>query len=1230
MISKIFHFADIHIRKGNVIDSRFTEYDAVIDETICMLNKLYVPDESLCVVCGDIFHHKLQISSHGIVLFNKFITKIANLMPIIIIQGNHDLIQENDDTNNDLIQALLTNIDHPNIHYFDSSGSYAWDDEIQFGLVNIRDMLESHTGSGLVESLPEFPPPVAGKLNIALSHATIKGFQLNKYKKAHHGVPLEWFEGYDLLLLGDIHLQSAKYNTKQEMYYGYPGSLIQQDFGEPMFNHGFLVWNISALKVDGVDKYHVLNTIARGNLRLINDQIHINSYNTYESIETFLKHRNKPTELNLRLWTNDDAHKNTLRNDLIETFKSHGMNARIDITTCNGLDEHTENNEESVFDINFNSLNSTDTLVEFFKSTDNATVLTDFPDWERYIRNIDNVKLKCTDMQSFALPSDIQSKIDKKNDKFGDKIETIGSRTNTPYVHNVLRIMNIQFDWILPFGKHNQFVFKDNTITLINAPNGVGKSAFFECIVLGLFGTTIPSRSNKSTSLSILNKRRPSHDTASNISIEFSINNRMYRIKRDFLEYSAKQSNGVKRLHSNNVLLYENDSLIKSGARLVNSWVETNLCTLKDFLLSTMITQNFDNDFFKLRESEQNELLDSVLNMKAINNMFEIFKEAKKEYKDLKNHTDTFINAIKPTHPFDEEEYSRIKDSCATIESQLEVHTNLYDSIDTTLPKSLRLLDDLVKPSEPLNEILSKEIELTKQLNVLNLHETFYESQFDLMDIEECHLVDDALIETGEKYGIIASRITSPLSQKELHASSLRQCIIKARTANDAFERAEDMLNHTRLTQPDSDINPDNVEQLKDEYNAFDKEFSACKKKYKKLTDVSVLDPPDFDVDNVLAPTVSDHLIDLPDDELTNIANKKIETNLTSVDYSYNHDCWACRKNFNTNESNEAGALLLYREQSRYLEKWTKYLKNKVLIDTYTQLYERYTQWNQTLSELKRIETWKHDMDVARNNTKNAVRNMIELQQTCVDVFQHQQKCNQAFAIKQQLDKVLLGKRYYINEKLRAKYAKDALSNDLIRTKTKLAQLDVARDQEIEYNNQKVRLKDLLHILDQRTTLFNHFTDTLVRYKSWIYNEKLLPAIVNKTNQIVNNLFHHRKLKLCFSYVDNSVVFTVIDEGNTVHMEKLSGAQAFAVSLSFRLALSAVGITKFRCNQLFIDEGFCSFDQHNLLNVPGLMRNLKTLFNEILLVTHLDEIKACADKVVNIDREYGISTLKYH
>jgi DNA repair exonuclease SbcCD nuclease subunit len=117
MFTQIFHLADIHIRMGNYLDSRYTEYLDVINNTIQSFGKLHKIDESICVLCGDIFHHKLQISSHGIVLFYKLVYAIADMMPIVIIQGNHDLIQEKNNENNDLIKALLNNNAHKNIQY---------------------------------------------------------------------------------------------------------------------------------------------------------------------------------------------------------------------------------------------------------------------------------------------------------------------------------------------------------------------------------------------------------------------------------------------------------------------------------------------------------------------------------------------------------------------------------------------------------------------------------------------------------------------------------------------------------------------------------------------------------------------------------------------------------------------------------------------------------------------------------------------------------------------------------------------------------------------------------------------------------------------------------------------------------------------------------------------------------------------------------------------------------
>ncbi len=49
------------------------------------------------------------------------------------------------------------------------------------------------------------------------------------------------FDGYDRVLLGDIH--KFQYMNHQKTI-AYAGSLIQQSFGETIENHGFLKWDL--------------------------------------------------------------------------------------------------------------------------------------------------------------------------------------------------------------------------------------------------------------------------------------------------------------------------------------------------------------------------------------------------------------------------------------------------------------------------------------------------------------------------------------------------------------------------------------------------------------------------------------------------------------------------------------------------------------------------------------------------------------------------------------------------------------------------------------------------------------------------------------------------------------------------------------------------------------------------------------------------------------------------
>lgn len=52
-------------------------------------------------------------------------------------------------------------------------------------------------------------------------------------------------------MAGDIHMRQTLKRKNTEIVY--PGSLIQQDFGETVSKHGFVVWNMETLKHSFID-----------------------------------------------------------------------------------------------------------------------------------------------------------------------------------------------------------------------------------------------------------------------------------------------------------------------------------------------------------------------------------------------------------------------------------------------------------------------------------------------------------------------------------------------------------------------------------------------------------------------------------------------------------------------------------------------------------------------------------------------------------------------------------------------------------------------------------------------------------------------------------------------------------------------------------------------------------------------------------------------------------------
>ncbi len=97
IIKYLIHLADIHIRRTN---ERLEEYKEVFSNLEKdLLDRDLNPDNSLIIVCGDIFHDKELLSPISVELCKYFFNMLSNITNIIVIPGNHDIVENNQDIN---------------------------------------------------------------------------------------------------------------------------------------------------------------------------------------------------------------------------------------------------------------------------------------------------------------------------------------------------------------------------------------------------------------------------------------------------------------------------------------------------------------------------------------------------------------------------------------------------------------------------------------------------------------------------------------------------------------------------------------------------------------------------------------------------------------------------------------------------------------------------------------------------------------------------------------------------------------------------------------------------------------------------------------------------------------------------------------------------------------------------------------------------------------------------
>ncbi len=177
----------------------------------------------------------------------------------------------------------------------------------------------------------------------------------------------------------------------------------------------------------------------------------------------------------------------------------------------------------------------------------------------------------------------------------------------------------------------------------------------------------------------------------------------------------------------------------------------------------------------------------------------------------------------------------------------------------------------------------------------------------------------------------------------------------------------------------------------------------------------------------------------------------------------------------------------------------------------------------------------------------------------------------------------------------------------------------------MEQKKQREKIKDLrkeianLEMLagDRDTGLLNNFKKYLI--------SKIGPLLSYYASHYFSTFTQGKYKEI---EIDENYNIYIYDEGEKFSIERFSGGENDLANLSLRLAISQLISQKSDASLNFIalDEIFGSQDRERRRNVLNALAELKDQFKQILLITHIEDIKDSLEHIIKVyEDEEGIS-----
>ena len=1301
-ITQIYHISDIHIRNTQ----RHIEYKDVFERTYHELKTRIGSNmsSSLIVLTGDIMHAKTELSPESFTMAQNFFKELCVIAPVILIPGNHDCNLSNRDRLDALTPIVSANNKMDNLYYLKKSGIYQYYN-IVFGVTSIFD--DVLIKSSKIDKINWANIKQKNKYKIALYHGPVHGAITDVgYRMNNDQLLADDFEGYDYVMLGDIH--KFQYMNETETI-AYAGSLIQQSYGESLTGHGILKWDLD----EGISNLiEIKNDYGYCTIRIVDGVIASNN----------IKIPRKPRIRFILENTSQIQYQEVLtmlesKHQICEVVKNTDFRTRIHINSPTQA-----------------------------KASATATACTT---QEKIIKSyLRQKKMEADKIDSLL---ELHKKIYQKI--FNDKKDQVADTMHNATKIQKWRLLELQFSNTLSYGTGNIINFTkydSNKIIGILAPNHYGKSAILDIILFCLF-----DKCSRGERRDILNK----NEKSMKCSLLLSVGSQEYLIERigqrskngltvkiDVNFYSISKSDSGKKLKENLNGLDKNETNRKIVDLIgdYNDYLTTCFC----------LQQGKTVNFIDMTQLQKKEYLNEILKLNVFEDCYNVAKDKLKKLSaqlkifeqkiGTKSMKDLSIAIKENTSLIKNLELKKFK-----LETFLSVQVDdiLLSLPQATLTKynelsnyNLKTENDILNAIDTVfNKIhTNTDIDTDSIIQRINDHRTKLTEYQLSMETLSTNTNNEELLTKQRMLmkqiiNLSKNSIGTPDSLLEEKQSMLAKIDTIDRTlqnfscdtVNDKIARIAELK--TIINGLRKNLKPIDESVITKLDNIFTKVFDN-KTKIVSLLDIA------FKRDNKL----------ISASELTELQST-IEHQRPFADHlGSNLDTLSKYQPSKTNTTNDDIVSIVKNNNQTWIDRYnrlaTKYLKYKNEADNKTK-QAKYPHMADLLDESSALqkETWHASFDMYStidnlminrtinkkirvaeleldslkefNGTKQQIDNLnkekllirekiviIDGKLNDIEIYNKNARSNAE--IQTEIDDIqTILDKYNTEYKQLSKLIKDvtcSIDNDnrmidahkkQIDAKHKLKQQHIllqqyhleylncyqrnlARDQWLtirkdidneitdlskQIDKLQVELaiykKDIEQYLQYRqqyddisakTNLYQMYVQAM-NYNGLPYEmlKTYLPLIEQDVNQILHSMVNFnielmffdekktdenksKQVKSTAGSIDINICYQKM---RPYSVQLSSGFERFIIGLAIRMTLCQISLTA-KPNFLIIDEGWSCLDSENLNNVGTIMNYIKTQYEHIIIISHLEELKNQADYIINIEKKDGYSCVK--